>query len=111
MGSSQQQLGTGACTAQGGETPRIEPPERHAHLDDTAHTFSVYALNDSAGSPSVLSNSLRLDISELMALGQSPTRQRLSDDEVAEFPRVRFETPELQKCSICLEAFRHGMLL
>merc|ERR1712232_645660 len=93
------------------ETPRIEPSERHAHLDDTAHMFSVYALNDSAGSPSALSTSLRLDLSELMALGHSPTRQRLSDEEVAELPRVRFETPELQRCSICLEAFKHGMLL
>lgn len=79
-------------------------------LDGTTRTSSVYALNDSGGN-TVFSDTLQLDFEQLAALGRAPTRQRLSDDEARALPRVRFEAPELQSCSICLETFRHGMLL
>jgi len=99
-----------ASSSVGAPAP-VEPGERMTSFDDTARTSSVYALNDSGGSRSAFSDSLQLDFNQLIALGRSPTRQRLSDEEARELPRVRFEAPEMQSCSICLEAFRHGMLL
>eukprot|EP00747_Dinoflagellata_sp_TGD_P167743 gnl/TRDRNA2_/TRDRNA2_192760_c0_seq1.p1 gnl/TRDRNA2_/TRDRNA2_192760_c0~~gnl/TRDRNA2_/TRDRNA2_192760_c0_seq1.p1 ORF type:complete len:351 (-),score=40.32 gnl/TRDRNA2_/TRDRNA2_192760_c0_seq1:41-1093(-) len=81
-------------------------------LDDTAGTSSVYALNDSSGSHTPLfSDSLQLDFRQLVALGQKPTRQCLSAEEARTLPRVRFDAAEKQRCSICLESFKHGMLL
>lgn len=83
----------------------------NASLGDTARTSSVYALHDSGGSHTVFSDSLQLDFDQLIALGRAPTRHRLSDDEARALPRVRFEARDMQSCSICLEVFRHGMLL
>lgn len=84
--------------------------EAEDDLEGTTRTSSVYALNDSGGN-TVFSDTLQLDFEQLAALGRAPTRQRLSDDEARALPRVRFDAPELQSCSICLETFRHGMLL
>merc|ERR1719401_1097049 len=51
----------------------------------------------------------------LYALGESEDRSsehaQLSSEEARGLPRVRFEAPERLSCSICLEFFRHGMLL
>lgn len=89
----------------------VEDGDAGNSLGDTARTSSVYALHDSGGSHTVFSDSLQLDFDQLIALGRAPTRQRLSDDEARALPRVRFEAPDMQSCSICLEVFRHGMLL
>jgi hypothetical protein len=80
-------------------------------LDDTVRTFSVHALNDSVGSPSGIESSMRLDFSELMIFANSPVGHRPSDIEVGKLSKVRFEDPEMQSCSICLEAFQQGILL
>jgi len=87
------------------------PSEREHNLDDADFTVSFHALNDSVASPSVLIRSLQLDLSELVTLGQSPTRKHLSDEQVRDLPSVRFDEPDMQSCSVCLEAFRQGMLL
>lgn len=79
-------------------------------LNATARTTSVYALNDTAGSRG-LGTSLQLDLDRILQLGRSPTRQRLSDDEIRSLPRVRFEAAEMQSCSICLEVYKPGELL
>jgi len=76
-------------------------------LGSTSGTSSsVYALNDSG----VMENSF-LNFDELVALSQSSECARLSRDEAHTLPRVRFEAPEMQVCSICMENFRHGMVL
>lgn len=93
------------------DSSALDVDDGGASLGDTARTSSVYALNDSGGSHTVFSDSLQLDFDQLIALGRAPTRHRLSDDEACALPRVRFEAPEMQSCSICLEVFRHGMLL
>lgn len=94
--------------------PGSDAGERLRALDTSIHdTNSVYALNDSVGSPSGLSAHLGLDFSDLINVaGRTPVKEALlSDDQVRNLPRVCFEDPEMQTCSICLEAFRHGMLL
>ena len=78
---------------------------------ETARTSSVYALNESDGSRAVFGGSLQPDLNQLLALGRAPTRQRLSEEEARALPRVRFEAPGMQNCSICLEPYVHGMLL
>mmetsp|Transcript_14298 Transcript_14298/g.39482 ORF Transcript_14298/g.39482 Transcript_14298/m.39482 type:complete len:334 (+) Transcript_14298:52-1053(+) len=85
--------------------------DRSISLDETSHTSSVYALNETGESHTIFNEAAQLDFTQLIALGRAPTRQQLSDDEVRALPRVRFEAPEMQRCSICLETFRHGMLL
>lgn len=98
------------------ELPSMEPApgpvERgETMLNDTAHTSSVYALNDSLASQIAFGDTLQLDMQQIIALGHAPTRQRLSAEEAQTLPRVRFEAPDMQSCSICLEIFRHAMLL
>mmetsp|Transcript_32293 Transcript_32293/g.99316 ORF Transcript_32293/g.99316 Transcript_32293/m.99316 type:complete len:287 (+) Transcript_32293:3-863(+) len=74
-------------------------------------TSSVYALNESGDSQAVIQDAFQLDFQELMALGQGPGTLRLTSEEAQALPRVHFEDPELQSCSICIEFFRQGMLL
>lgn len=50
------------------------------------------------------------DMAELVALGRRE-RPRLSSNEAMDLPRVRFQAPELQSCSICMDTFRHGALV
>jgi len=95
---------------------RVPLGEHASSLVDTTHTSSEdYFLNESDGSRAIvaaaLGDSFRLDLNQLISLSVSAARRRLNDEEVRALPRVRFEAPELQSCSICLEHFRHGMLL
>jgi len=87
-------------------------------LHDSARTSPVYVLDDTASVASPLLNDTLggsllggLNLSDLFVLGRSPERKCLSDEQARSLPRVKFESPEMQTCSICLEAFRHGMLL
>jgi len=77
----------------------------------SSKTSSIYAVNESSDSQAVLEDAFHLDFRELVALGQGAGRLRLSNDEAQALPRMRFDTPELQCCSICQEAFRRQMLL
>jgi len=78
--------------------------------DRTAST-SVDALFEGGMSRLALRGTTLLDIEQLVALSQSSGRSRLSPNEAQSLPRVRFEAPEMQCCSICMESFQHGMLL
>jgi len=84
---------------------------RSASSRCSSRTSSIYAVNESSDSQAVLEDAFHLDFRELVALGQGPGRLRLSNEEAEALPKMRFDTPELQVCSICQEAFRRGMLL
>lgn len=73
-------------------------------------TVSIFAANESEppSSPE-FDEALRFDIGQWISPEHS--RQHLSIDESRRLPRVRFEAPERQSCSICLEVFGQGMLL
>lgn len=102
--------------------PALPPPWRSVGIDvasmpmseESNNTASVLALNETdiqSSRPEFdLDDSLRIDLGELFSLGRSGPPQ-LSSDEAQGLPKVRFEAPERQSCSICLEVFRKGMLL
>jgi hypothetical protein len=77
----------------------------------SSQTSSIYAVNESSDSQAALEDAFQLDFHELVALGHGPGRLRLSHEEAEALPRMYFDTPELQVCSICQEDFRRGMLL
>mmetsp|Transcript_85125 Transcript_85125/g.274075 ORF Transcript_85125/g.274075 Transcript_85125/m.274075 type:complete len:443 (+) Transcript_85125:174-1502(+) len=100
--------------------PALPPPWRSVGIDvasmamseESNNTASVLALNetDIQSSRPEFDDSLRIDLGDLFSLGRSGPPQ-LSSDEAQGLPKVRFEAPERQSCSICLEVFRKGMLL
>lgn len=101
-----------ASASNAGGPAAAESDDWSGSLVDTARTLSVYALNESAESHTILGDSLQLDFQQLIALGRSPRQMHsLSNDEARALPRVRFEAPDMQSCSICLENFTHGILL
>eukprot|EP00927_Polykrikos_kofoidii_P071465 TRINITY_DN67729_c0_g1_i1.p1 TRINITY_DN67729_c0_g1~~TRINITY_DN67729_c0_g1_i1.p1 ORF type:complete len:563 (+),score=87.05 TRINITY_DN67729_c0_g1_i1:65-1753(+) len=50
-------------------------------------------------------------VQRLRQLGTVLVGERLSDEEIEALPKVRFEQTEMQRCSICLEAYQQGVLL
>lgn len=80
-------------------------------LSESGNTGSLFLLGDSSVVEANFDDSLHLDFGQLLSLGRSPAPLQLSGEEARSLPRVRFEALERQHCSICLEHFRHGMLL
>lgn len=60
---------------------------------------------------SLLEESATASVRRVLQLGAVLTGHRLSDEEIRELPKVRFEAEEQQHCSICLEAYQEGELL
>lgn len=78
-----------------------------AHTAETIQTSSMFAFNSSGGSQVDLGlGGWDADLNQLLA-----QPERLSHAQAYALPKVRFEAPERQRCSICLEHFSHGMLL
>jgi len=97
------------------EEAALQPSEGPASPSaSSAQSSSVYALNESGGSHQALGETLGLDFAQLVSVGHERTplvAPGLNGDEAQRLPRVRFEAPDMQSCSICLEVFKHGMLL
>lgn len=64
-----------------------------------------------AGDTASLDDSLVRSVQRVLQLGAVLSGQRLSDEEIAALPKVRFDGAEEQNCAICLEAYRRGDLL
>lgn len=60
---------------------------------------------------STLEESAVASVRRVLQLGAVLTGHRLSDEEIRELPKVRFEAEEQQHCAICLEAYQEGELL
>lgn len=76
-------------------------------LDAGLNTMLQRLALDSVG----LDESLARSVRRVLQLGTVLTGQRLSDDEITNLPKVRFENAEQQHCAICLEAYQKGELL
>mmetsp|Transcript_108732 Transcript_108732/g.313960 ORF Transcript_108732/g.313960 Transcript_108732/m.313960 type:complete len:365 (+) Transcript_108732:105-1199(+) len=94
-------------------TPLEADVSRRPESGYSSSLHTVQELDDFTSTPGEDDGLLlpRLDLERLLALSAQAERMRLSSDEARGLPKVRFEAPELQKCSICLEFFGHGMLL
>eukprot|EP00927_Polykrikos_kofoidii_P007233 TRINITY_DN12953_c0_g1_i1.p1 TRINITY_DN12953_c0_g1~~TRINITY_DN12953_c0_g1_i1.p1 ORF type:complete len:424 (-),score=54.16 TRINITY_DN12953_c0_g1_i1:205-1476(-) len=107
----------GASERHASADPSVPVRRRESSINGTQFT-STYLFNstgtvsDGSGeTPAILSETFQLDITQLMAFSRSPRVRRLEEQEALALPRVRFDAPELQSCSICLEMFSSGMLL
>lgn len=58
-----------------------------------------------------LDESLLRTVQRVLQLGTLLSGHRLSDEEIQNLPKVRFEETEEQSCAICLEAYEQGELL
>lgn len=58
-----------------------------------------------------LDESLARSVRRVLQIGTVLTGERLSDEEIRELPKVRFQQAEHQNCAICLEAYQRGELL
>lgn len=58
-----------------------------------------------------LNESLLRTVHRVLQLGTLLSGHRLSDEDIQNLPKVRFEQAEEQNCAICLEAYETGELL
>lgn len=72
-------------------------------LTDVLHRLAVENLS--------LDESITRSVRRVLQLGTVLGGQRLSDEEIRDLPKVRFEQAEQQSCAICLEAYQQGEFL
>lgn len=96
---------TTAMSFLGGERP---PHDEEVDGTVTAHVRGM--LRQLAGDGE-LDESLAQSARRMVQLGAVASGQRLSDEEIAALPKIRFDKVEEQTCSVCLETYQQGEML